>query len=133
VPRGYLDDPAWPEFAAGYRSSQVEAQYIEMIRTAYQGEEFLIFLGVWCSDTRRDLPRFLRIADDAGIPRDRITLYSLDRTKKSADGMTDRHRIERVPTFIVLKDGSEVGRITEYPQVSVEADLLTILAAARAK
>jgi thiol-disulfide isomerase/thioredoxin len=88
---------------------------------------------VWCGDSKRELPRFLKIADEAGFPPARITLYSLDRTKKSPDGMTARYGIEYVPTFIVLKDGAEVGRITESPKVSVEADLLTILAAARAQ
>ncbi len=133
VERAYLNDPAWPAFSAVYDSTRIEPQYIEMIRTTYEGEEFLVFFGAWCSDSKRDLPRFLKIADGAGFPPAKITLYSLDRTKKSSDGLTARYGIEFVPTFIVLKDGAEVGRITESPRVSVEADLLSMLAAARAK
>jgi hypothetical protein len=133
VERTYLNDPAWPAFSAVYDSTRIEPQFIEMIRTTYEGEEFLVFFGAWCSDSERDLPRFLKIADGAGLPPAKITLYSLDRTKKSPDGLTARYGIEFVPTFIVLKDGVEVGRITESPRVSVEADLLTILVAARAK
>ncbi len=133
VDRTYLNDPAWPAFSAVYDSALIEPQFIEMIRATYEGEEFLVFFGAWCSDSMRDLPRFLKIADGAGLPPAKITLYSLDRTKRSPDGLTARYGIEFVPTFIVLKDGTEVGRITESPRVSVEADLLTILAAARAK
>jgi hypothetical protein len=133
VPRTYLDDPLWPAFRAGYDSSRIESQYLDMLRAVYQGEEFLVFFGAWCGDSKRDLPRFMKIADGMEIPPAKITLYSLDRTKKSPDGLTDRHGIQFVPTFIVMKDGAEVGRITEFPQVSVEADLLTILAGARAK
>lgn len=133
VDRAYLNDPAWPAFAAVYDTTRVEPQFIEMIRATYQEEEFLVFFGAWCGDSKRDVPRFLKIADEAGFPAGKITLYSLDRTKKSPDGLTDRYGIQYVPTFVVLKGGGEVGRITEFPQVSVEADLLTILAAARAK
>ena len=133
VDRTYLNDPAWPAFKAVYDTTRIEPQFIEMIRLTYQGEEFLVFFGAWCSDSKRDVPRFLKIADDAGFAPAKITLYSLDRTKKSADGLTDRYGIQYVPTFIVLKEGAEVGRITESPTVSVEADLLTLLAAARAK
>ncbi len=133
VDRAYLDDPAWPAFKAVYDSTRIDSQFIVMIRLAYQGEEFLVFFGAWCGDSQRDLPRFLKIADDAGFAPAKITLYSLDRTKKSTDGLTDRYGIERVPTCVVLKDGAEVGRITEFPTVSVEADLLMILAAARGK
>jgi len=133
VERTYLNDPAWPAFTTVYDTTRIESQYIEMIRASYQAEEFLVFFGAWCGDSMRDLPRFLKIADEAGFPPAKIQLYSLDRTKKSPDGLTDRYGIQYVPTFIVLKDDAEVGRITEFPQVSVEADLLTILAAARAK
>jgi thiol-disulfide isomerase/thioredoxin len=133
VARSYLDNPAWPEFRAVFDTTQVEREFIEMIRASNEGEAFLVFFGAWCSDSKRDLPRFLKIADEAGISPSAITLYSLDRTKKSADGMTARYGIEFVPTFIVLKDSAEVGRITEFPRVSVEADLLEILAAARGK
>lgn len=133
VERTYLNDPAWPAFSAVYDSTRIEPHFIAMIRTTYEGEEFLVFFGAWCGDSKRDLPRFLKIADGAGFPPAKITLYSLDRTKTSPDGLTARYGIEFVPTFVVLKDGTEVGRITESPKVSVEADLLTILAAARAR
>ena len=67
-----------------------------------------MFLGAWCSDSRREVPRFLKIADLAGMDATRIKLYGLDRTKKSSDGLTDRYGIERVPTFIFLRGDKEV-------------------------
>ena len=35
--------------------------------------------------------------------------------------------IQRVPTTIVLRTGTELGRIVEYPEKSNEEDLLKIL------
>jgi hypothetical protein len=35
--------------------------------------------------------------------------------------------IERVPTFIIMNEGIEIGRIIETPEETLEADLLKIL------
>ena len=45
-----------------------------MIRQANSGVRVLVFLGTWCGDSKREVPRFLRIVDAAGISMDRITL-----------------------------------------------------------
>src|SRR3990172_3495473 len=38
-----------------------------------------IVIATWCPDTRRDLPRFFKIADQAGWPASRMTLLAVDR------------------------------------------------------
>jgi thiol-disulfide isomerase/thioredoxin len=106
---------------------------ITLIRATNAGTSFLVFFGTWCSDSRREVPHFLKIADDCGIDSSRIRLYGLDRSKKSRDGLTEKYHIDRVPTFIFLKDGDEIGRITEKPTGTLEADMLAILAAAQQK
>jgi hypothetical protein len=41
--------------------------------------------------------------------------------------MSEKFSVQRVPTTIVLRDGTELGRIVEYPEKSNEEDLLMIL------
>jgi len=79
-------------------------------------------------DSRREAPHFFKIMDVIGIDSTRMRLYGLDRSKKSSDGATTRSSIEKVPTFIFLRNGVEIGRVTEKPVVGLEADILTILA-----
>ncbi|MEK7671115.1 MAG: thioredoxin family protein, partial [Bacteroidota bacterium] len=93
----------------------------------------VVVLGTWCSDSKREVPRFLKIVDLSLIPPAQIQFYGVDRTKKSSDGVTDRYKIERVATFIFLKRGEEVGRIVESPKNSLEEDMLAILADAQSK
>ena len=50
----------------------------------------------------------------------------MDRDKKSGEGIEKQYKIERVPTFIVLKNGVEVGRVVESVENSIEADLAAI-------
>jgi len=118
----------YPAFAEVYDNAVIAPEFLELIRQVQEDAEVLVFLGTWCGDSRREVPRFLRIADEAGITQDRIRLYNLDRSKTSPDGLSERWMIERVPTFIVLRTGREVGRIVERPRSTLEGDLLLILA-----
>jgi len=132
VDRSALTDPRYPAFQVVYDTSRIAPEFTDMIREVQKGVDVLVFFGAWCSDSQRELPRFLKIADLAGIPEKRVRLYSLDRSKKSPDGLTATYGIERVPTFIFLKGGNEVGRIVEIPRTTLEADVLTILVSAQA-
>jgi thiol-disulfide isomerase/thioredoxin len=129
--RSILDKPELHQFKARYDTVALEEDLVGLICSVNSGVDFLVFFGTWCGDSRRELPHFLRIADQCGIESSRIRLYGLDRSKKSNDGLSDQYRIEKVPTFIFLKDGGEVGRITETPNTTLEADMLSILAAAQ--
>ncbi|MHB1355045.1 MAG: thioredoxin family protein [Anaerolineae bacterium] len=100
---------------------------INAIRSGNQDIKVLVFLGTWCSDTKRELPRFFKIMDQAGITEDQVTLIALDRTKKDANGLTDEWQIEYVPTFIFTRNGQELGRIVETPQGTLEGNIAQIL------
>jgi thiol-disulfide isomerase/thioredoxin len=136
VERGWIDratlmKPEHHQFKERFDTVQVEQQFVPMVKAVEDSVSSIVFLGTWCPDSRREVPHFLKVADEAGIPPERIKLYALDRTKKSDDGLTDQYHIERIPTFIFLKHGEEIGRITEVPEKSIEQDMLMILAKAR--
>ena len=133
LPRSVLDEPGNHAFKVRFDTVAVDQNLEGLIRNTNAGTNFLVFFGTWCSDSRREVPHFLKIADDCGIDSSRIRLYGLDGSKKSRDGLTDKYHIDRVPTFIFLKDGNEVGRITEKPTGTLEADMLAILAGAQQK
>ncbi|MGA9119141.1 MAG: thioredoxin family protein [Bacteroidota bacterium] len=128
IDRAELERPVHAEFKIGYDTAAVQTPFIPMLRSVDQGVKVIVFLGTWCPDSRRYVPHFLKVADLAGIPEENVKLYCVDRSKKSNDGLTASYKIELVPTFIFLKGGMEIGRIVESPQLSIEQDMLTILA-----
>jgi thiol-disulfide isomerase/thioredoxin len=88
-----------------------------------------IYFGTWCGDSKREIPRFLKIADLAGLSTKNIRFIAVntgDQYKQAPGGETLGKGIYRVATFIFYKNGKEVNRITEHPVRTLELDLLDI-------
>jgi thiol-disulfide isomerase/thioredoxin len=73
----------------------------------------LLIMATWCPDSKRELPRFFAIMDGVGMNEAMLTMVGVDRTKKDPEGLTEKWGITRVPTFVFLRDGREVGRVVE--------------------
>ena len=86
-----------------------------------------IVMGTWCSDSRREVPRFFKILDYLKYPSDSVKIIAVGRDKKGRADETKNLDIELVPTFIFYRDGKELGRIVESPKVSLEKDMAKIL------
>lgn len=123
----------YPGFKDVYDHAAVSEPVVQMIQTVDQGVSYVVVLGTWCSDSKHHVPVFLKTAEEANIPSERITLYGVDRAKQGPDSLPQKYHIEKVPTIIFLKDGNEIGRIVETPTTTVEADMFSILADAQAK
>lgn len=114
-------------FSTRYRTYEPDAADLRAVAAAAEGVRFVVILGTWCGDSKREVPHLFRIADMAGIPDERIELYGVDRSKKGTDGVEERYHLERVPTIVVERQGKEVGRIVEMPVETLEKDLRIIL------
>jgi len=86
-----------------------------------------IVLGTWCPDSRREVPRFMKVLDIWHFPAGSITFIGVDNMKLSPVGEYDKLDIQRVPTFILYKNNIEAGRIIETPATSLEQDMVNIL------
>ena len=76
--------------------------------------QFVVFGGTWCEDTQFVLPKFFKIQEKSGIADETITLFGVDRAKKSLGSIADAFDVKLVPTIIVMKEGKEIGRVVEY-------------------
>jgi thiol-disulfide isomerase/thioredoxin len=89
--------------------------------------DILVVFGTWCSDSRREIPRFYKIIDNIGINESDIKLVAVDRTKTAKGDLLGSIVIEKVPTFFFYENGKEIGRIIEVPTLMLEEDILKIL------
>ena len=85
------------------------------------------FMGTWCGDSKRGVPRFYKILEETGFDQNYFELITVGRNKKTPDNLQEGFDLLRVPTFIFLKDGKEVGRYVERPRETMEKDLLKIV------
>lgn len=90
-----------------------------------------VFFGTWCGDSKREVPRFLKLLSAVSFPEKQVQLIALgsgDSLVKQSPGHEEAGLgIFRVPTFIIYKNGTELNRIIEFPVFSLEKDLLQIL------
>jgi thiol-disulfide isomerase/thioredoxin len=86
-----------------------------------------IVMGTWCPDSRREVPRFMKILDMWQLPSDKVTFIGVDKKKSPSVPEFQTLGIERVPTIIIYENKIEKGRIIETPQTSLEQDLVNIL------
>ena len=86
-----------------------------------------VVMGIWCPDSRREVPRFMRVLDAWHFPAVKVTFIGVDDAKKSPVGEYTKLDIQRVPTFIIYKNNIEAGRIIENPATSLEQDMVNIL------
>lgn len=121
-------EQAVPEWVKEEGESSPDAEAARALAAVEPGAELTVFLGTWCGDSRRELSRFWRALDEAGgdapFP---IQYIGVDELKKEPVAPVTNYEILYVPTFIVSRNGQEVGRIVESSPNGIEKDLLALL------
>lgn len=84
-----------------------------------------VFLGTYCPDSKRWVPKFFSFSDDLPI-RD-LDIISVDTTKKDEKGIATKIGLRKIPTFVFYQDGKEIGRMVEKPRGRLEKRVFTIL------
>lgn len=86
-----------------------------------------IFMGTWCEDSHRELPRFYNIMRFLNITD--YEIIGVDYHKETPEKLEKGLNIKFVPTFIIYSDGNELNRIIESPVQSLEKDIISIVQA----
>jgi len=115
-----------PVYEEGKSVYQPDSASISFLKKFNEELNILIFLGTWCPDCRREVPRFLKVMEKADNNFIKFQLMGLDRTKRDSLGLAEKYQVEFVPTFVVLENNQEIGRIVEMPMLSIEQDLVEI-------
>ncbi len=123
----YKDSNFAEWFNYEYTNYEIDASVIRNFKSNFENKVILIVLGTWCSDSRREVPRLLKILDFVKFPKDKTYFINVDRDKKSAMSEEEGLDITYVPTIVVYENGKELGRIIETPQFSLEEDLLRLV------
>lgn len=126
-----LKEPYVSWFKTNYDNYQPDVATISKLkRESFKDLSIEVFFGSWCGDSKRELPRFIKITDQLGIPSEKIKIIGVGtgaQYKQSPGGETNNRNIYRVATFIFSRNGKEINRITEHPVRTLEHDLFDII------
>ncbi len=125
----------WPAYKTwfdnSYNSYIVDTVSAKQLQPYLQNKRMEIFLGSWCGDSKREMPRMIKVLQNAGMVTANISLIFVDNStgayKQSPQHEEKDKYIHHVPSFIIYDDKKEMGRIIESPMVTLEKDLLAIV------
>lgn len=124
---GFQKAPFSGWFNPTYQEYQVRTADLQGVAENLKDVNIEVFMGTWCGDSQLEVPQFYKILDHLKFPEKRLKVYAVDnhpdRRKTTPGGEATAKKIEFVPTFIFIRGGKEIGRITEYPQKSLEKDM----------
>lgn len=114
--RGFMEECEWKTKVN--EKYQPKAEWMDSIATIRDSADVRIFLGTYCPDSKKWVPRFFKLAP--GLPIAKMEIVSIDTTKYDERGWAREAGIKKIPTFIFYRQGKEVGRITEKPKMRLE-------------
>lgn len=107
-------DTSFKWFKTNYSLGSADANAVAAFKNHASEFRVIIFAGTWCEDSENLLPQFYRLADKSGFSAENILLIGVDRAKTAPNNLENFFNVTMSPTFIIMKDGKEVGRVEEY-------------------
>lgn len=115
-----------------YKAYQPNEKTIEKLSQLIGEREIEVeaYFGTWCPDSRRELPRLIKLLDLSGWDTNQIKLVGVNRSKEIPNASkeeVERIQLKMIPTFIILENGIEINRFVEYAIETMEKDIIRIL------
>lgn len=122
-----LNKPFDSWFEENYKAANPDPATVQAIAPLLKDVEIDAFIGTWCEDSQREVPKFVKILEGAGYPVDEVRVVTMTREKTTPQHYEEGLDVTNVPTFIFYKNGKEMNRIVEFPIKTLESDMLAIL------
>ena len=113
----------YPIFKKGYD----DYVPLQLNTVKYDDINVVVFFGTWCHDSKRELPKALKIFNKIGINDENIELVAVGLDKKEPLGRAAKLNLMYTPTLIFFRGSKEIGRIIEKPVISLEKDIELII------
>jgi thiol-disulfide isomerase/thioredoxin len=114
-------------FTVNYESYEPNHVIIDSISLLQSDLSITIVLGTWCGDSKREVPRFIKILELINFPQENLKLIGVDKKKACPEAGINQGEVAFVPTFYFFRNGVEIGQIVEKPVSSLELEFLEIV------
>lgn len=110
-----------------YESYSPSTEELEVIQKNINDYQIKVFMGTWCADSQREVPKLLKLLDLSDFNKNNLEIKAVEEDKTLPNDEHIEYDINFVPTIIFLKNGKEVNRFVEYPQGTFEEDIAAIV------
>ncbi len=114
-------------FDPGYKAFTPDPAHVETLKPLLEDIDIVVFLGTWCEDSHREIPKFVKILEATEYPLEAIDVIAMTRDKTTPQDYEAGLDITNIPTLIFYKDGLELGRIVEFAVEDLESDMIKVL------
>ena len=115
------------EWKEKYDQYDPVADMVDALKAKLVGDVRIdVYLGLWCPDSRNNVPLFIKIMDRAGTA---VPVRYFDVPKKANKEILffiDEFKVRLIPTFIFYRDDKEIDRIVENPKAGMIEDTMEI-------
>ncbi|RAJ03933.1 hypothetical protein LX64_02810 [Chitinophaga skermanii] len=116
---------AW--FYAGINKYQPNDKAVDYLKSNNTKYKIVAITGTTDDNSKKLLPAFYKTMILSSWPDDNIELYAADDKLQTGDNKGQSFKAKKLPTFVVLKEGKEVGRVAGDINESIEKDLAVII------
>jgi len=114
-------------FSEEYNRYKIPNGWIEKNKASLNEMSLKLFLGTWCEDSEREVPGMLKLIDFSNFDNSKIEIYAVSGEKNTLENYEKGLNITNVPTLIFYKNGKEINRFVEFPNISLAKDLEAII------
>ncbi|TWW01775.1 thioredoxin family protein [Chitinophaga pinensis] len=126
-----MNDSAFAWFYTGVNGYQPNDNMLNYIKDNRGKFNIVAVVGTWEDQSRQLLPALYKIMILGGSPDEQVLTYGAD--EKMQTSAPQDYKIKKLPTFILFREGKEIGRLNGEVGESLESDMARILLKANRK
>ncbi|PCH91400.1 MAG: hypothetical protein COB85_09110 [Bacteroidetes bacterium] len=119
-----ISDSSW--YLENYSIDYPSTEKVKMIEKYSNSASVEVYFGSWCSDSYTWVPAFLKIAENTSLGKE-LSIIGLPKDLAKREAYATGKNILKVPTFVFMRNGVEIGRIIESPIENLSDDIIKIL------
>jgi len=111
-------------FQASYNSAEISSEQLNRLAQASPFEVVAVY-GEWCHDSHREIPRLVKLLQDA--PNAQVSFHTVGYDKTLTVPVKGISSVEKTPTVFIFRDGKQIGVFVESSENGVVEDILQIV------
>ncbi|TQV88149.1 thioredoxin family protein [Aliikangiella coralliicola] len=113
----------YTKFSKSYQQYEVDADESRHF-AKLKDMEVIVFFGLWCHDSQREVPRLIKLIEASGSPFKSIKLIALNTEKELPDEYQAQFTVTHTPTIFILQNNQILASVVEKPKLTIAKDIL---------